>query len=172
MGATGALGKHPSTVTYGWTVTKLTSTEMMAVNVDWSYKVSKATKPVQFAAARAMPTMVMVGGSSATVMMALLNAMVVPGGEADPESFLVDMTDNRNTASVPTVDAVNKNEHVTSSNVAISAAGTEIRVSQAFILQTADNKYKTLPKAYFAGAGTDVKFEQDVKKEKSLLWAT
>jgi len=59
MGATGALGKHPSTVTYGWTVTKLDSAEITALEDGYVKVVSTtATKPFLISAVRSSPTTV------------------------------------------------------------------------------------------------------------------
>lgn len=44
MGATGALGKHPSTVTYGWTVTKLAAADLTALDSAWVSMVGTAHK--------------------------------------------------------------------------------------------------------------------------------
>jgi len=51
--------------------------------------------------------------------------------------------------SAATVDATNKNESFRSSHKMTSGtvATRSIRLSQAFIVQTADHTYKTLPKA-------------------------
>lgn len=95
--------------------------------------------------------------------------MAMSSGEEDPDVFTADKSDNENTMSAPTVDATNKNEHILSHIVWKSGANV-IKVSQAFILQTAELTYKTLPKTYFTGSTKDVKFEKKVKKD-SLTWA-
>jgi hypothetical protein len=55
------------------------------------------------------------------------------------QDFLFNQTDNRNDVSALTVDAANKSERFSSTNLLV--AGTQqVRCSQAFILQSADHK--------------------------------
>lgn len=182
MGTTGALGKHPSTISYGWTVTKLEVADITTLDDGWIHWVtSAATKPFGLYVKRSNPNSVayaikaltLNGADKAAVgkyIEQVTNSVnIVTTGEADPEEFAIGDNDNSNTISATTVDATNKNEHFTSSTVLKSASNT-IRVSQAFILQTDKLTYKTLPMAYFQGATADPKFESDAAKE-SLLWA-
>jgi hypothetical protein len=57
------------------------------------------------------------------------------------EEWVPGADDNRSSVSAATVDATLKNEHIISTAVLESANVTsEVRVSQAFILQTAEHK--------------------------------
>lgn len=62
-------------------------------------------------------------------------------GEGDAETFMSGSDDNRNSMSAAVIDATNKNEHFHSTHVMESTTtATELRVSEAFILQTAENE--------------------------------
>lgn len=75
-------------------------------------------------------------------------SLVGPAGEAtaDPEEYAYDDYSNDNALSAPTVDATSKTEYLSSTTVYVNGT-KKVRVSQAFVLQTATNKYKTLPMA-------------------------
>jgi len=155
MGKTGGIGKHPSTVTYGWTVTKLDTTGIADLTVTWmAWGGSKHAKPFIVSVLRAMPLTVTLSEKAVTVdnkktiSQTIWSVSTWSEGEGDMEEWLPGSDDNRNSISAATADATNKNENVTSTTVLESTTTTsEVRVSQAFILQTADNDYKVLPKA-------------------------
>lgn len=178
MPATNALGKHPSTISYGFTVTALIPNEVLLYMVTYmAFSKTTATKPVVLMAVRNSPEfIVLTDKSSETTKIVGVSLITVSligaGGEAsaDAVDYALDQDNNGNSMSAATVDATNKNEHFLSTNVYVNTA-KKIRVSQAYILQTADLKYKVLPKAYFTGSTADVKFAKTVKKN-TMIWAT
>lgn len=97
-------------------------------------------------------------------------------GEED-ETFILNLTDNKNDVSDLTVDATNKNERFSTTDMMWSSVlntdGTPkdvMRLSQAFILQTGDHSYKNIPKAYL-NTTKDVALKFDAKKDTDLVWA-
>jgi len=97
-------------------------------------------------------------------------------GEED-ETFALNLTDNKNDSSDLTVDATNKNERFSTTDMMWSSVlntdGTPkdvMRLSQAFILQTGDHSYKNIPKAYL-NTTADVALKFDAKKDTDLVWA-
>lgn len=73
------------------------------------------------------------GAKAATIIADTLTT--VNGGE-DVASFTFNQTDNRNDVSALTTDETNKSERFSSTNVLINGT-QQVRVSQAFVLQTA-----------------------------------
>jgi len=97
-------------------------------------------------------------------------------GEED-EVFTLNLTDIKNDVTDLTVDATNKNERFSTTDMMWSSVlntdGTPkdvMRLSQAFILQTAYHSYKNIPKAYL-NTTKDVAMKFDAKKTTDLVWA-
>lgn len=68
MGVTGALGKHPSTVTYGWTVTKLDAAGITGLDDAWVSMVkSTAAKPFILYASRSSSHTVVLAEKALTI---------------------------------------------------------------------------------------------------------
>lgn len=60
--------------------------------------------------------------------------------------FTFNQTDNNNDVSALTTDDTNKSERFSTTNV-VHNGTKQVRVSQAFILQTADHSYTAIPMA-------------------------
>jgi len=68
MGVTGALGKHPSTVTYGFTVTKLSADDLVAATKEWQLLIKTAAKkPYVVYAIRSQPSIVLIAEKALTI---------------------------------------------------------------------------------------------------------
>lgn len=79
-------------------------------------------------------------------------AAMTSSGEDGIDVWTIADQSNKNEVSDLTVDATNKNERFSNSSVMWGTVtdgvpASSLRLSQAFILQTADNKYKNIPKA-------------------------
>jgi len=174
MGKTGALSTHPSTVTYGWTVTKLDAAEVTALE-DGFVKVvsSTAAKPFLLSAVRSSPTKVMLASTKMTAAgdkaVGLTMESVTLEKEDASQDFLLDANSDSNSITALNVDATNKNENLTQSLLLVNGA-MKMKVSAVFANQTANNTYKNLPKAYL-GSAADLAYTGTVEKD-SMLWAT
>lgn len=74
------------------------------------------------------------GAKAATI---IADDLVTESKSGEEVSFEFNQTDIRNDVSVATVDATNKSEYFASTNVLVSGT-QQVRVSQAFILQSSD----------------------------------
>lgn len=75
------------------------------------------------------------GAKAATIV---ADELITRSSGEEVQEFAFNQTDNRNDISIITADETNKSERFSSTSVVV--AGTQqVRVSQAFILQTADH---------------------------------
>jgi len=165
---TGALGKHPSTVTYGWTVTKMNKVDLDTLDTTWTHlRASVVDKPFQIFTIKALPFFISIAetgaatvdattggfkaGAKAMMFMSFFTGTM--SGEDINEIWVENLEDNRNEITDLTADADNKNERFSNTSLMWSVEETNgipnsvMRLSQAFVLQTADHTYTNIPKA-------------------------
>jgi len=69
IGKTGALGKHPSTVTYGWTVTKMNKADLDTLDATWLHlRSSTVNKPFQMFTVKALPQFMAIAETGAATV--------------------------------------------------------------------------------------------------------
>lgn len=163
-----AYGKHPSTVCYGFTVTKLTTTEVENDTKKWINAQSTSTSlPFKVSVKRNQPLTVALAPNSKKDGFASASVKVVVGsGKFNAKAFAVDAASAAISKSEE--DKNNKNERI-SGHYNVVNATEKIQVAHAFIVQTAEHTYKTIPKTYLEGAKADLKYAKKVAKD-TLRW--